>query len=94
MTFNVTEREIRNGIRESYTHNPVATCIRKTFNKERHIHVKVEIFQLDYVFIDGHTFELPLQPQVLLKKFHGGKQVNPIVFDIQIPNDMFGEGTY
>lgn len=90
MTFSVTEKEIRNGLRESYTHNPVAVTIKKAIKAERRVDVKVEIYTLDYGFIDGRIFELPNQPRILLKKFHGGSKVQPIVFELDIPDDIGG----
>lgn len=89
MQFSVTDKEIRQGLRESYTHNPVCIAVKRLLKKLRNVDLKVEIFQLDYIFIDARLFELPEQPQVLLKRFHGGEKVSPIVFDLDIPEELF-----
>lgn len=94
MQFSVTDKWIRNGLVESYTHNPIALAIKHTLKKERNAELKVEIFQRDYVFIDGHLFPLPKQAQVLLHRFHGKKQVQQIVFELNIPDDLFAEAMF
>lgn len=88
MTFSVTDKEIRRGLKGSYTHNPISLVIKATVKKELGLDVKVEIYTLDYGFIDGRIFDLPHQCRVMIRKFHSGEKVQGIVFDLDLPEDF------
>lgn len=86
----VSEKCLKNGLRKSYTHDPICLGIREAVKQQYRSDCKVQIMNMDFGFINGWLFWLPEQVRTLMKMFDEGKPCMPIIFTLEgLPDDLF-----
>lgn len=90
MKVHINEEWIRRGVRKSHTHDPACMAIKHaikvTFRTETY---NVIIQDLDYIFINGAIFDMPIELVEFCKAWDRKRLVTPITFDLEIPEDFF-----
>lgn len=89
MIVAVTQQDIDNGLRRSFTHGAVNTALRRAFQKalddKRTFQVLIPV--LDFAFVHGHIVELPEKVQIFIKRHDDRLPVKPFSFDLPDPQD-------
>jgi hypothetical protein len=90
LRISVKMEHIRKGCPNKYYQCPVALAARDAVKQKYGKETKrIQVSQLDAIFIDGFRCELPDPVQIWIKKFDKGMPVNPIEFDIEGMPDGF-----
>jgi hypothetical protein len=77
---------IKTGMKSSYFECPVCVCVRKTIKRILKQEVKVCVTSPDCVLINGVFFWLPTQVTDFLRLHDKGKPVEPMTFELEIPD--------
>jgi hypothetical protein len=86
--FEVTKIHIKTGLRGSAVECPVRICVKQTIKEKLKQETHVFVPAPDMLIISGVLFWLPNKVRDFLMAFDRGQSVEPMTFELDIPNDI------
>ena len=83
MKIQVTEEDIKNGVRHFCSSCPVALAIKKLYPAETWVSVSAR-----RVVIEETSYDLPEVAITFIQMFDKGQKVEPITFDLPLPDSL------
>jgi len=86
--FEVTKIHIKTGIQGHAVECPVRICVKDTIKQKLKQNVDAFVPAPDMLIISGVLFWLPNKVRDFLMAFDRGRPVEPMTFELDIPNDI------